>query len=107
VVNYLTNAIKYSPATKKVIVHTRIDPNNMLELRVQDFGIGIAKEDQPFVFDKFYRTVQSSNHFQGLGLGLYICADILQRHGAEYGVDSEPGNGSEFYFRIPYITITN
>jgi signal transduction histidine kinase/FixJ family two-component response regulator len=107
VLNYLSNAIKYSPELKKVIVHTQTTPNNMLELRVQDFGIGIAKEDQPFVFDKFYRTVQSSNHFQGLGLGLYICADILQRHGAQYGVHSEPGKGSEFYFKIPYITKSN
>lgn len=107
VLNYLSNAVKYSPREKKVIVHSASVDGNRLEVRVKDFGIGIAKEDQPFVFDKFYRTTQSSNHFQGLGLGLYICADILQRHGAEYGVDSEPGEGSEFYFRIPFIAKPN
>ena len=69
---------------------------------VQDFGIGIARDKQTFVFDKFYRTPESTTHFQGLGLGLYISADILERHEAEYGVDSEPGRGSTFYFTLPY-----
>jgi signal transduction histidine kinase/CheY-like chemotaxis protein len=101
--NFLSNAVKYSPEVKKVIVHVNILPHKTLEVRIQDFGIGISKEDQVFVFDKFYRTVQSSNHFHGLGLGLYISADILQRHGSEYGVESQPGEGSVFYFKIPFI----
>lgn len=101
--NFLSNAVKYSPTIKKVIVSCTLLPGKILEVRVKDFGIGINPEEQAFVFDKFYRTPDSSTHFQGLGIGLYISADILQRHEATYGVESEPGKGSSFYFRIPYI----
>jgi signal transduction histidine kinase/CheY-like chemotaxis protein len=100
--NFLSNAAKYSPTNKKVLIHVDTLPGKLLEVKVQDFGIGIAKENQEFVFDKYYRTPESTTHFQGLGLGLYISADILERHGADFGVDSEPGKGSTFYFRVPF-----
>lgn len=100
--NFLSNAVKYSPGQKKVLVHCKLLPGNLLEVGIQDFGIGIPKDVQQFVFDKFYRTPESVSNFQGLGIGLYISADILQRHKAEYGLESEPGKGSTFYFRIPY-----
>jgi signal transduction histidine kinase/FixJ family two-component response regulator len=101
--NFLSNAVKYSPVNKKVIIHSELLPDNRAKIGIQDFGIGIPKEEQQLVFDKFYRTAESSNNFQGLGLGLYISADILQRHNADFGVDSEPGKGSTFYFTLPYI----
>lgn len=101
--NFLSNAVKYSPVNKKVIIHSEILPDRRAKIGIQDFGIGISKEEQRLVFDKFYRTAESSNNFQGLGLGLYISADILQRHNAEFGVESEPGKGSFFYFSLPYI----
>lgn len=101
--NFLSNAVKYSPVNKKVIIHSELLPDNRAKIGIQDFGIGISKEEQQLVFDKFYRTAESSNNFQGLGLGLYISADILQRHNADFGVDSEPGKGSTFYFTLPYI----
>lgn len=103
ILNYLSNAVKYSPDVKKVEVQTSLLDGGMLDVRIRDFGIGIPKEEQAHVFDKFYRSQQLSRHFQGLGLGLYISADIMQRHGAEYGVESEQGKGSIFYFKIPYI----
>ncbi len=103
ILNFLSNAVKYSPEIKKVEIETRLLPGRMLEVKVRDFGIGIPKEDQAYVFDKFYRSQQLSRNFQGLGLGLYISADIMQRHGAEYGVESEQGKGSVFYFKLPYI----
>jgi signal transduction histidine kinase len=99
--NFLTNAVKYSPNNKKVIVKAGVKDAGQVEVRVRDFGIGIAKEEQSKVFEKFYRSDESSRSFQGLGLGLYISADILQRHGATYGVESEADQGSVFHFSLP------
>jgi signal transduction histidine kinase len=103
IINYLTNAVKYSPEKKKIRIGTDIRPDGRLLVRVQDFGIGIRKEDQSNVFGKFYRVEDSAGRFQGLGIGLYICAEILRRHDGEYGVESEPGQGSVFYFSIPIV----
>ena len=100
-INYLTNAVKYSPENKEVYIETTLRPDNSLLVLVRDFGIGILKENQPFIFSKFYRVEASANRFQGLGIGLYICAEIIRRHDGNYGVESEPGKGSAFYFTIP------
>lgn len=100
-INYLTNAIKYSPDSKKVIIRTEKTNQNYLKVIVQDFGIGIPLEKQNNIFSKFYRVEESSLRFQGLGIGLYICSDIIKQHHGEYGVLSSIGNGSSFYFTIP------
>jgi len=100
-INYLTNAIKYSPDSKKVIIITEKAPNNLLKVTVQDFGIGIPIEKQNNIFSKFFRVEESSLRFQGLGIGLYICSDIIKQHHGEYGVTSSIGEGSSFYFSIP------
>lgn len=100
VVNYLTNAIKYSPDEKEIEVET-LTADNMLEVRVKDHGIGISKELQEQLFEKFFRVEETSNRFQGLGIGLFICQEIIQRHGGQCGVESEPGKGSTFYFKLP------
>ncbi|MET0634889.1 MAG: response regulator [Chitinophagaceae bacterium] len=101
-INFLSNAVKYSPSIREIHVITRELPGNRLLVQVKDSGIGIPKEDQALIFDKFYRTSESTKNFQGLGLGLYICADILSRHNCEYGVESNEGSGSVFYFIISY-----
>ncbi|WP_316840927.1 hybrid sensor histidine kinase/response regulator [Pedobacter gandavensis] len=101
VINFLTNAIKYSPGTSEVHIHVEERGNNIY-LGVRDFGIGIDKELQKNVFEKFYRVEETAIHFQGLGIGLYISAEIIRRHGGEVGVKSIPGEGSEFYFSIPF-----
>ncbi len=100
-INYLTNAIKYSPDAKEVHVNVSMMGNKAIEVRVKDFGIGIPKEKQNNIFQKFYRVEESSHRFQGLGMGLYICAEIIRRHNGSYGVESRPGEGSEFYFTLP------
>lgn len=100
-INYLTNAIKYAPESNQVFVEVNSLQDQLIEVRVKDNGIGISKEKQEQLFDKFYRVEESSNRFQGLGMGLYICAEIIKRHQGEYGVESEPGQGSVFYFRVP------
>ncbi|TBO41585.1 hybrid sensor histidine kinase/response regulator [Pedobacter kyonggii] len=100
VINFITNAIKYAPGTNQVNVTTNIK-DGKLYLAVKDFGIGISKEQQHKIFDKFYRVEDNSNRFNGLGIGLYICSEIINRHGGTIGVNSVPDEGSEFYFIIP------
>jgi signal transduction histidine kinase len=100
-INYLTNAVKYSPDNKEVHIEVTSDEDHRLCVRVRDFGIGIEKDHQSNIFHKFYRVEEAANRFQGLGIGLYICAEIIRRHEGEYGVDSEPGCGSVFYFSLP------
>lgn len=104
VINFLTNAIKYSPGTNEVQINVQLKNESQIFLGVRDFGIGISPEEQKSVFDKFYRVEQTSIHFQGLGIGLYISAEIIRRHGGEVGVNSVLGEGSEFYFNIPLIS---
>lgn len=100
IINFLTNAIKYSPGTHEIQINVNINDDKVY-LGVRDFGIGIGPEQQKHVFDKFYRVEETSIHFQGLGIGLYISAEIVRRHGGQIGVRSIAGEGSEFYFIIP------
>ena len=100
IINYLTNAIKYSPENKTIEVCSAVE-NGELTISVRDFGIGISKENQANIFRKFYRVEDTSHRFQGLGIGLYICAEIIKRHNGRYWMESERGTGSTFYFSIP------
>ncbi|WP_316735587.1 hybrid sensor histidine kinase/response regulator [Pedobacter aquatilis] len=106
VINFITNAIKYSPGTNQINITINI-LDEKLYLAVKDFGIGIPAEQQGKIFDKFYRVEENSNRFNGLGIGLYICSEIIKRHGGTIGVKSAEGEGSEFYFIIPIKQIDN
>ncbi|RZK82534.1 MAG: hybrid sensor histidine kinase/response regulator, partial [Pedobacter sp.] len=100
IINFMTNAIKYSPGTDKININlTR--HGDQFYLGVRDFGIGIDPGLQKHVFDKFYRVEETAIHFQGLGIGLFISAEIIRRHSGEIGVKSRTGEGSEFYFKLP------
>lgn len=99
-INFFTNAIKYSPGAEKVILHTAIEKDHIY-IGVQDFGIGIPHHKKKNVFTKFYRVEESSVQFQGLGIGLYICAEIIKQHQGTYGVESTLGEGTTFYFTLP------
>ena len=71
-------------------------------ISVQDFGIGIAQEQHEHVFDRFFRVSNpEAKTFPGLGLGLFISAQIVRRHGGRIWVDSQEGEGSTFSFSIP------
>lgn len=100
IVNFLTNAIKYSPDSKEVHITAEVR-NGEVFFAVKDFGIGMPQEHLEHIFDKFYRVEESSERFQGLGIGLYICSEIIERHNGKIGVNSQLGSGSEFYFSIP------
>jgi two-component system sensor histidine kinase/response regulator len=103
IINFLTNAIKYSPGTSEIKIYVKTD-NEKLYVGIRDYGIGIGPEQQKSVFEKFYRVEETALHFQGLGIGLYISAEIIRRHGGEVGVLSTIGEGSEFYFTIPILS---
>ena len=105
IINFLTNAIKYSPGTDEVQINVRQKGDRMY-IGVRDYGIGIAPEQQQNLFEKFYRVEETALHFQGLGIGLYISAEIIRRHGGEVGVESTLGEGSEFFFEIPLVAPT-
>ena len=98
--NYLTNAAKYSPKYNKIVVNvTHYD--DKVQVGVTDFGIGIPREKQDKVFERFYRVDNYNHSVQGLGIGLYISAEIIKRHRGKVWVESEEGKGSTFYFAIP------
>ncbi|MGE8424203.1 MAG: sensor histidine kinase, partial [Sphingobacterium siyangense] len=99
-VNFLTNAYKYAAGTEKVIVDCSIEDSNV-KISVIDFGIGIPEEKQGDVFEKFYRVEETSFDFQGLGIGLYICAEIIRAHHGTIAVESSGGQGATFYFTLP------
>jgi signal transduction histidine kinase len=100
ILNYMTNAIKYSPDIRELELHSFVK-DNFLIVSVKDFGIGIPKENQADVFRKFYRVEGTARRFQGLGVGLYICFEIIRRHNGKCWLESEVGKGSTFYFSLP------
>lgn len=101
ITNFLTNAIKYSPTNKKITVSTKVRENNV-ELCVRDFGVGISKTKQKKVFERFYRISGSKEDtYPGLGLGLYISSEIIERQGGKIWVESQLKKGSKFCFSIP------
>ncbi len=100
-VNLISNAIKYSPTGDRVIVSLSQDGNNII-ISVQDFGLGIPKEEQNRVFDRFFRVKgKDENNISGLGLGLYISYEIITQHKGKIWVESIEGKGSTFRFSLP------
>lgn len=101
ITNLITNAIKYSPKSNKVIIRTKAD-KKQITLSVEDFGLGITKDDQAKVFGRFYRVGgEKQETYPGLGLGLYISAEIIKRQKGRIWIDSESGKGATFSFSLP------
>jgi len=98
--NLIENAIKYTPEQGKIGVALETK-GDFLVLRVRDSGIGIPKQDQPYIFDKFYRTDEAIDRYKGTGLGLSIVKRIVEQHQGRIWVDSEPGQGSVFTVMLP------
>jgi hypothetical protein len=100
VVNLVNNAVKYAPGSKEIYLSVEEIPG-YAKISVKDTGPGISADKIPFLFNRYYRAEQSTKVYSGLGLGLYICAEIVKRHGGEIGVDTKPGAGSTFWFTLP------
>jgi signal transduction histidine kinase len=99
--NLISNAIKYSPEADKIIISSKVQKTAII-ISVKDFGIGIDPEKAGRIFDRFYRISDASiNTFPGLGLGLYLAAEIVKRQGGSIWVKSELGKGATFFFSLP------
>lgn len=99
--NLMTNAVKYSPETKKIIVKLE-EQKKLAIISVKDFGIGIAKAYHKKIFSRFYRTAGSNEGtFAGFGLGLFIAKEIIRQHKGHIWVESSLGKGSTFYITLP------
>mgnify|MGYP003575794748 CR=1 FL=1 len=100
VTNLLSNAIKYSPNANEIVMHVST-VSNYVKVSVQDFGLGIGADEQAKIFERFYRVDATQKKFPGMGIGLYICDQIIKNHHGTLWVDSERGTGSIFSFTIP------
>lgn len=99
--NLITNAIKYSPAGKKIWLGLELEKNRVT-VYVKDQGIGISKHQQKRIFDRLYQVNETKEKtFPGLGMGLYISKEIVKRHRGNIWVNGEKGQGSTFYFSLP------
>ena len=103
ITNYLSNALKYSPADRPVEVSLAAE-GKMARVSVRDEGPGLSAEEQQSIWERFYQVerikVQSVSA-GGLGLGLHICRTIIEQHQGQVGVQSAPGEGSAFWFTLP------
>jgi PAS domain S-box-containing protein len=99
--NFISNAIKYSPLHTTIqITCLRLGTN--VRVAVKDEGMGVRLEDQAKLFDRFYRVEgQESLSIAGFGIGLYLCKEIIDRHGGNIGVQSTMGKGSTFWCELP------
>ncbi len=99
--NLITNAIKYNKPEGEVTIVTREEDGTVL-IEVADTGIGIAREQLPFIFDQFYRVRRSEDQkIKGTGLGLAIAKKIVEAHNGSIQAKSELGRGSTFSVRLP------
>jgi len=99
--NLLSNAVKFSPPGTEIVLRAIADPA-WVTVSVLDHGFGIAREDIPAVFMPFYRTRQVGGRgIKGIGLGLFMARAIVEAHGGSMWVQSQVGEGSTFYFRLP------
>jgi len=95
--------MKYSPPEKEIIMRTR-RAKRELHVSVTDFGIGIPKNKQDQIFERFFRVHNEKNAYPGLGLGLYISKEIVTRQEGNISVKSEEGKNTTFTFTIPLRT---
>ena len=104
-INFLTNAIKYSPETNKIEVTIHKVSNTEIGFSVKDYGIGIEQSEQKKIFERFYRAKgKEEQTYPGFGIGLFIANEFIQKHGGQVWVESEKGKGSTFTFTLPILT---
>jgi two-component system sensor histidine kinase ResE len=100
--NLLDNALKFTPAGGKIRLSSEVQEDVVL-IHVVDTGEGIPSDEQSRIFERFYQVdkARPGGEVRGYGLGLAICQQIVQAHGGELSVTSQPGEGSHFVVKIP------
>jgi two-component system sensor histidine kinase VicK len=99
VTNFLSNSIKYSNGNTNIEISLRADASSVT-VSVKDEGLGIARSQLPGIFQRFFRAEKTKN-MEGIGLGLYLCRQIILAHKGDIWVESEESKGSTFYFSLP------
>ncbi len=99
-INLVDNAVKYSPAGGLITVECTSPGPGVAQIAVRDHGVGLAPEDRERIFERFYQ-VATSQRAMGLGLGLYISREIVERHGGRIWAESPPDGGSCFIVQLP------
>ncbi|WP_298202573.1 ATP-binding protein [Desulfosporosinus sp.] len=99
---FLDNAVKYSPANTLVSVESKMLQNNMLSIIIRDQGYGIAADELPYIWDRFYK-VDKARQGLGTGLGLAIAKHLLELHDGKVSVQSELGKGTEIEIKLPNL----
>lgn len=99
--NLISNAIKYSAAGSTVQINYKLNKDT-ISVSVKDQGIGISTQHLDKIFERYYRVEASQmQHISGFGIGLYLSAEIVKRHHGKIWVESNPGQGSVFWFLLP------
>ncbi len=101
--NLLSNAIKYSPQGGPVEVAIGLDEqSHNARVRIRDYGMGIPRDQQASLFGRFVRADNvRAARLRGTGLGLYLCRELIERHGGQICFESEEGVGTTFFFTLP------
>lgn len=105
--NFMTNAINYSGKNKHIVVRETLSQDGSeVKVEIQDFGEGIAKDKINDIWDRYYKIDKEHiRAVQGSGIGLSIVKQVLELHGFKYGVISDEGKGSTFWFKCPVIHV--
>jgi NtrC-family two-component system sensor histidine kinase KinB len=101
-INFLSNALRYSPAKSKIQLHVSVK-GQQIEFSVRDFGKGIDALYQKRLFDRYFKVPTDGKNKSGSGLGLAISKDFIEAQGGSIGLESEVGEGSRFYFNLPIL----